>query len=158
MPSGHLRADLSLLRQGVSLAWEFGVRSLEGLTRIAELIEHSVYEPRSLVRTPDGVAFTLLNPPLRMGAFSGLTVRWDGGTVPPAAVALALPGVRDPLPATRVGPTQPFTFPVGQRTTILLALGSPAAGRHRVRLELESVAIPPRVWFEFEDELRAEAG
>ncbi len=157
MPPGHLRTDLSLLRQGASLAREFGFRSLEGLTRIAELIERSVYEPRSLTRTAEGVVFTLLNPPLRMGAFERLSVLWDGRPVPPGSVTLALPGAGGRRSCAEISRAAPVTIPVGQRTTVHLALEPPAAGPHHVRLELRSVAIPPLVWFEFSDSLSEEA-
>ena len=153
MPPGHLRTDLSLLRQGASLAREFGFRSLEGLTRIAELIEHSVYEPRSLTRTAEGVAFTLLNPPLRMGAFEEVRVRFDGSLLPPEAVTLTVPGAGVPRSAAELSRATPVTIPIGQRTTVHLTLEAPAPGPHHVRLELRSVAIPPRVWFEFTDSL-----
>ena len=156
MPPAHLRADLSLLRQGASLAREFGFRSLEGLTRIAELIEHSVYEPRSLTRTDEGVAFTLLNPPLRMGAFEEVRVLWDGRALPPESVTLAVPGTAARRSAADISRAEPVTIPVGQRTTVHLTLESPAPGSHHVRLELRSVAIPPRVWFEFSDTLPEE--
>ncbi len=154
MPPGHLRADLSLLRQGASLTREFGFRSLEGLTRIAELIEHSVYEARSLTRTADGVAFTLLNPPLRMGAFEEVRVQWDGQPLPLAAVAITLPGSAARRSAADLSRDAPVTIPIGERTTIHLDLPPPPPGPHHVRLELRSVAIPPRVWFEFTDTLR----
>src|ERR1700686_1814169 len=65
----HFRLDVSLLRDGLSIGWQFGARSLEQLVRVAQFLEHCVYEPGTMSRTPDGVAFTLHNPPLRMGAF-----------------------------------------------------------------------------------------
>lgn len=138
------------------MAWEFGARSLEGLTRIAELIEHSVYEAGSLTRTAEGISFTLLNPPLRMGAFSEIRVLWDGSRLPPDDVSIVLVGGAAPIPSGAISPVRPLTVPVGQRTTVRMAMAPPAPGPHRVRLELRSVAIPPLVWFEFVDTPRGE--
>jgi hypothetical protein len=151
--SGRLRGDLSLLRQGVQVAVGFGFRSLEGLADVAELVEQSVYEPRSLGRTADGFGFTLLNPPLRMGAFSSLRLRWDQRPIDPRSATISLAGDA-PRSLASIDPTSPVTLPVGRRTRFTVAIGQVARGRHHVRLELQSVAVPPKVWFEFSDELR----
>jgi hypothetical protein len=55
---------------------------------------------------------------------------------------------------TAVTKETPFVLPVGQRTEVRATVGDVAAGRHEVRLELQSVAIPPVVWFEFADQVR----
>jgi hypothetical protein len=150
--TGRLRGDLALLTQGVEVAVGFGVRSLEGLVDVAELLEHSVYEPKSLRRTSRGFAFTLLNPPLRMGAFSSIRVLWNDVAVDPNCVALSLPGgVRRDLRS--VGRDTPVTLPVGQRAHLEVTADRVDRGRHRLRLELQSVAVPPLVWFEFSDDL-----
>ncbi len=153
MRSGRLRGDLALLRQGARIAVGFGFRSLGGLVDVAELLEQSVYEPRSLARTPEGFGFTLLNPPLRMGAFSSVRLRWNGTVVDPAHATLALPE-GPPRSLASIGPMVPVTLPVGRRTLFAVEAREVARGRHQVRLELQSVAVPPRVWFEFADELR----
>jgi hypothetical protein len=72
---GFALLDLSLLRQGIRIGWEFGIQSIAELARVGELVERSVYEPSSLATAPGGIRFTLLNPPLRMGAFSSRTWR-----------------------------------------------------------------------------------
>jgi hypothetical protein len=149
---GRLRGDLALLTQGVEVAVGFGVRSLEGLADVAELLEHSVYEPRSLRRTSLGFAFTLLNPPLRMGAFSSIRLLWNDAVVDPDRVALSLPGgVRRTLAS--IGRDAPVTLPVGQRAHLEVTANSVQTGRPHLRLELQSVAVPPLVWFEFSDDL-----
>jgi len=157
MPCGKLRCDLSLLRQGVSVAVGFGFRSLEGLVDVAQLVEQSVYEPRSLTRTPSGFGFTLLNPPLRMGAFSSVRLLWNGVAVDPQRAALCLPG-SVPVRLSSVGLTDPVTLPVGRRTRFTVEAEEVARGRHQLRLELQSIAVPPRIWLEFSDEMRPPLG
>lgn len=148
-----LRADLSLVGQGVALGWDYGVHSLVGLARVAELLLHSVYEPGSLREEGGRVTFTLRNPPLRMGAFSGVRILWDGSLVDPSATQIAPDGV-PPRTLSELGRESPVTIPVGRRTRFFLPAVKADGHRHRVRLELQSVAIPPRVWYEFSDELR----
>jgi hypothetical protein len=157
MRSGRLRGDLALLTQGIEVAVTLGVRSLEGLAGVAELIEHSVYEHRSLARTPDGLTFVLRNPPLRMGAFSSIRVLVDGIAIPPEATAFEMGGLARVLMNT-VDRDRPVTLPVGERTRVHLQCAPPVGDRVHLRLELQSVAIPPRVWFEFSDTVRGEAG
>lgn len=150
----HLRIDLDLVRQGVSLGAQFGLKSLELLGSFAELIERSVYEPESLRRTPDGFGFVLRNPPLRMGAFSALRLFVDGERVAPEG-AFVHPGGRDaPIAFAAISAADPVEIPIGRRTYIAARRPSIRDGKHQLRLEFQSVAIPPPVWFEFEDTLR----
>jgi hypothetical protein len=154
MPASHLRVDLSILRQGLSVGWEFGLRSLEDLGAFAELLQHSVYETGSLTRVPGGVGFVLLNPPLRMGAFSAIRIFLNGQRHPDDCVWIHPGNVAQAISLTELGPETPVVIPVGLRTRFLLAGNAPIpAGHHEVRLELQSVAIPPLVWFEFSDDL-----
>ena len=147
----HLRAALSLLRQGTAVGWDFGLRSVEELARVAELIQHSVYQAGSLERTDRGVAFVLLNPPLRMGAFSSATIHWDGALVPPTRATVAAGARAQPRPLESITREQPLIFPLGEPTRFDLVFDQVASGHHAVRLELRSVAIPPLVWMEFTD-------
>lgn len=149
---------LSLLRQGLSVEREFGRHSLEALVSIAETIEDSVYERGSLTRTLNGFTFCLNNPPLRIGAFSSLRLILD----------------ETPIPAERVrfrgGPGHAWrelaeisrerSLDLGPGARIEFAVGVPLpedAKGPRVRLELQSIAIPPLVWFEFTDTVHDEA-
>lgn len=153
MASGHFRMDLGVVRQGLHLLVSFGLRPLEEMTRVAELLEHSVYEHGSLVRAGAGVSFVLLNPPLRMGAFSRASLTWDGAPVAPEC-SFVLPGGRGPPRAlSDLSRERPLTLPVGERSRFTLEPTTVSEGVHRVRLDLQSVAIPPRVWFEFSDRL-----
>lgn len=154
MGHSHLRVDLAVLRQGLHLALDFGLQPVEELARIAELLEHSVYEPGSLSSNGREVAFTLLNPPLRTGAFDAARIFWDGGATPVAGAWAAGPG-EAPRALATVGPDSPLLVPVGRRTRFGFPQDGPAAsGTRKVRLELHSVAIPPLVWFEFSDRVR----
>jgi hypothetical protein len=153
MRLGRWFGDLSLVRQGVQVAVGFGLHSIEGLIDVAELLEHSVYEPQTLRRTPTGFVFTLMNPPLRMGAFSSVRLFWNGQLVDPGQASIALP--HSPVRALgSIGPREPVTLPVGRRFHFIVQADPVPRGRQRLRLELQSVAIPPLVWFEFDDELR----
>ena len=153
MASGHLRMDLGVIRQGLHLLFEFGVRPLEEMTRVAELIEHSVYEKGSLGRRGESISFVLLNPPLRMGAFSEISLTFDSTPVPKDLVTVE-PGPRAaPRTLADLSRDRPLTLPVGVRTRFRFTAPVTGPGPHRVRLDLHSVAIPPRVWFEFHDHL-----
>ncbi|MCI4340260.1 MAG: hypothetical protein L3J73_03210 [Thermoplasmata archaeon] len=154
MRTGRLFGDLSLLEQGVEVAAGFGLRSIEGLVDVAELLEQSVYEPRSLRRTPTGFGFTLLNPPLRMGAFSSLKLIWNGTAVDASEASIILPDAA-PRSFGSIDRSNPVSVPVGRRSRFEVASETVVDGRHHLRLELQSVAVPPLVWFEFSDELRA---
>jgi hypothetical protein len=151
-----LRLEFSLLRQGVSVGWEFGARSLEELAAVGEFLEHCVYEPGSLRRAPDGLAFTLRNPPLRMGAFSSIRVLLDGVAVPAGSVTLLGEGATTGRRTEAIDPAHPFAFAFGRRTEFHLRVDPPAPGDHRIRLELQSVAVPPLVWFEFAEPVAEE--
>lgn len=155
MRTARLRGDLSLLRQGVDVAIGFGVRSLGGLVSVAELLESSVYERGSLTATPSGFSFTFLNPPLRMGAFSALRLSWNGARVPPEDAQVRTTGSAQPRSFASVDRAHPFVLPVGARTHFEVHLPRAEPGTQRVRLELESVAIPPLVWFEFAEVARS---
>ena len=157
MRTGRIVGDLALLEQGVEVAVGFGLRSLEGLVDVAELLEQSVYEPRSLRRTPAGFQFTLLNPPLRMGAFSSVRLIWNGAAIGATDVTIALPG-EPPRGLDSIAPEHPVTLPVGRRTRFAVVSGNVPSGRQQLRLELQSVAVPPKVWFEFSDEIREPDG
>ncbi len=144
---------LSLLRQGIKLDLEFGSHSLESLLRIAETVEESVYVPGSLETTPRGLRFALENPPLRMGAFRALRAFVNGAAVGPASVRFRSPGgawrdVRD------LGHDRPLELLPGTKVDFELDVSPPPAGEVTVRLELENIAIPPLVWFEFREPAR----
>ena len=154
MRAARLRGDLSLVHQGFEIAAGFGVRSLEGLVSVAELLESSVYEAGSLRRTPTGFSFTLLNPPLRMGAFRELRVIVNGVAIPGALASVRLGDPPTETGLNAVDREHPVVLPVGERSRFEVRTPAPATGRLQVRLELQSVAIPPRVWFEFSDDVR----
>ncbi|HYK94210.1 MAG TPA: hypothetical protein VEY07_09275 [Thermoplasmata archaeon] len=153
MGSGHFRMDLSVVRQGLRLFWEFGLQPLEEMVRVAELLEHSVYERGSLVRRGSRIEFVLLNPPLRMGAFSSIAARLDDVPVAPEAAFISPGGTGASRAFSTITRDDPLTIPVGVRTRISLEAPQVEPGHRRVRLELHSRAIPPRVWFEFSDHL-----
>jgi len=149
-----LAALVDLVREGLAIEIGFGSHSLEALLWVAETIEGSVYAPGSLVRTGRGLAFSLSNPPLRMGAFGALRAFVDGRPVAPTTVSVREgPG----LPwrgTTSLSEEAPLSIRPGQRTEVAIEPWSgPSSGRLTVRLEFESVAIPPLVWFEFTDQL-----
>ncbi|MCI4330329.1 MAG: hypothetical protein L3K19_00575 [Thermoplasmata archaeon] len=146
------RADLSLLDQGISLGIGYGFHAVVELARLGELLLHSVYEPGSLRIEGGRAAFTLRNPPLRMGAFSAVRVLWDGTEIPAGQVTVVPDGL-PPRPSAEVDRDRPLTIPVGARCEFLLHPTAGDSHRHRIRLELQSIAIPPKVWFEFSDVL-----
>lgn len=146
--------DLSLLRQAISIAREGGLSSLEELARLGAFLEKAFYVADSLRSHPDHIEFEIENPPLRMGAFRAARLLWDGESVPPERCVIA-PGRDGPRPFSEVSELQPLTIPSGRRTTIMAAIACPSESRHTVRLELQSIAIPPVVWLEFYDRARA---
>lgn len=154
MPPAPLRGDLSLLRQGISIGWEFGRKALIELARVAELIETSVYEADSLQSIPSGVQFVLRNPPLRMGMFDRLSIEWDGTRLEPSDwhVIVDQEGTRS---GSSITPGAPLGIPVGVRTIFQLRVTTIDHGDHRVRMEFHNVAVPPLVWMEFTDKVRA---
>lgn len=154
MRHGALFGDLSALREGLSIGWAFGLGSLEELARNALELEYGIYREGSLARRPDGVAFELTNPPLRLGAFSQLRVFWDGFSLDPAKVRVATDRHPEPRAVATLSRSEPLELGVGEGSRFELALDPPpSAGHHRVRLEWTSSAIPPLVWMEFVDEL-----
>lgn len=155
----QLCLDLGLARQGFELGWDFGMQALAEMGRVAELVEHAVYQQGSLGASPPGapgrVGFILRNPPLRVGAFSSVRLLWDGVPVDPDRSGVLVAGTGTWRKFSGVGPESPLSLPVGVRSTFALEPPTTAlAGTHQVRMELESVAIPPRVWFEFTDAYR----
>ncbi|MGA7861165.1 MAG: hypothetical protein WCB19_04850 [Thermoplasmata archaeon] len=154
---GLFRGDVGLLREGLSLISEFGLRSTERLAFVADFLERSVYAPKSLRGAPGGVGFTLLNPPLRVGAFSCLRVAWDGAFLPPERAFVLTEGHATERPLADITLSRPIELRPGQRIEFRLT-GIPAdSGRHRVRLELQNIAVPPLVWFEFADTISESA-
>ena len=147
----------SLLRQGLSVEREFGRHSLETLISVAETIEESVYERGSLMRTANGLTFCLNNPPLRIGAFSSLHLILNERPVPAERVRVRYgPGL--PWRAvTEITRERPLELGPGARIELGVDGPLPDGVRElRIRLELQSTAIPPLVWFEFRDSLRDE--
>ncbi|HTW55733.1 MAG TPA: hypothetical protein VMG36_04710 [Thermoplasmata archaeon] len=156
MPPDRAGGWLSALRQGFELDVDFGTHSIEAMTWIAEVVETSVYRRGSLRGTADGLRFALANPPLRLGAFSGVTLRVNGALVPPERWTIRSGSAAPPRAATTVGAATPIELRSGEAIEVVAAVGR-LSGTVRIRLELESVAIPPRVWMEFDDELREDA-
>jgi hypothetical protein len=145
--------DLGLLRDGLRIGHEYGFRSLEELARTGVFLQSVVYEAHSLHAIPGGVAFALHNPPLRMGAFSRLSLRWDEREVPLDACTVRPQAAPNAVRFSEIGPQSPVVFPVGERIAFTAGVGSPTHGAHTVRLELRSLAIPPVVWFRLTDHL-----
>lgn len=152
----HLRGDVGLLREAVSLIREFGLHSAERLAHVAAFLERSVYQPGSLHSVPGGVGFTLLNPPLRVGAFSSVRLFWDGQRVQAERLFVQGEGQAVERPATDITDSRPIELRPGQRIVFRLDGVPTGPGRHRVRLELQSIAVPPLVWFEFSDPIAPE--
>ncbi|MFZ0831310.1 MAG: hypothetical protein WCB18_07325 [Thermoplasmata archaeon] len=152
----HLHGDVGLLRETVSLLREFGLHSAERLAQVAEFLEKSVYAPRSLHAVPGGVGFTLLNPPLRVGAFSSIRVAWDGELLPPERVFVRTEGHAVERPLSDIVLARPIELRPGQRIEFRLDGVPEDSAHHRVRLELQNIAVPPLVWFEFSDPISAQ--
>jgi hypothetical protein len=153
--------DLFALREALSIGWSFGLGSLEELIRSAVALETGIYAKGSLRATATGVAIPLRNPPLRIGAFRAVRVFWDGAPIALDRARVAT----DRRPAHRrladLTEAEPLELAVGEGSRYEIDLDRPpAAGDHRVRLEWESVAVPPLVWLELRDEVAgpAEAG
>jgi hypothetical protein len=151
---GHFRGDVGLLRESLSLIAEFGLRSTARLAYVADFLERSVYASKSLHAVPDGVGFTLLNPPLRVGAFSSVRVAWDGTFVPGERAFLRPEGHSIERPFSDISLSRPVELRPGQRVDFRLLDIPAGSGSHRVRLELSNIAVPPLVWFEFVDSIR----
>lgn len=151
----RLDSWFSLLRQGLSVEREFGRHSLEALVSIAETIEQSVYERGSLARTANGFAFCLNNPPLRLGAFSSLHLILDEVPISPERVRLRSGPGRAWRELTDLSKEQPLDIGPGARIEFAVDGPFPEGMKDLgIRLELQSIAIPPLVWFEFTDILR----
>jgi hypothetical protein len=156
---GHrLAVNLGLIREGLQIARRYGFRSLEEMARIALFLESAVYEVGSLQSIPGGVRFALRNPPLRMGAFSGLALRWDDSAVAPADCTVRTGADRPPVRFSEVGRATPIVLPIGERVEFTALVGKPSRGTHTILLELHSLAIPPRVWFRLTDQVRRSGG
>jgi hypothetical protein len=154
---GMFQADVELLREGISLLSEFGVRSTERLAYVASFLEASVYARKSLHAVPGGAAFTLLNPPLRVGAFSSVRVAWDGTFLPPDRAFVRVEGHAVERPLSDIALPRPIELRPGQPIHFRLADVPVSSGHHRVRLELQNIAVPPLVWFEFADTIHESA-
>jgi hypothetical protein len=146
--------SIDLLRQGIAIMRDYGLRSADRLGRVAEFLERSVYEPGSLRATSDGVALILRNPPLRVGAFSSLRALWDGTPVAPHRAFVRRNGEVIDRPLSDVSAERPVNLAAGRKIFFRFVLDAPAVGEHRVRIELQNLAIPPLVWFEFVDSVR----
>jgi hypothetical protein len=142
----------SAARQGLEVGLEYGAHSLEALLWIAETVEESVYRTGSLARTPEGVRFTLSNPPLRLGAFSAVRLAWNGAPVPSGSLRIRA-GIQGTWRvASEVTSPAPIDLLPGIPIDIEVALPPRSVGSSAlVRLELECRAIPPVVWLEFRD-------
>jgi hypothetical protein len=148
---GLFLGDLELLREGISLFSEFGLHSTVRLAYVAAFLERSVYARKSLRVVPDGVGFTLMNPPLRVGAFSAVRVAWDGAFHPPEQTFVRVQGHAVERSVADIVPARPIDLRPGQPIDFRLE-GMPIdTESHRVRVELQNIAVPPLVWFEFTD-------
>jgi hypothetical protein len=151
----HLGSDLGLVADGLRIGKQYGFHSLEVMAVIAWYLERSIYERGSLRSIPGGIAFDLRNPPLRMGAFRSVSLAWDGEPVP-ASVCAAHPIDRAaPVPFDSITADAPLELRPGNRVEFTAAIGMPSPGPHAIRLELRSLAIPPIVWFELMDHVKA---
>ena len=140
---------LSSIRQGVSVGLDFGSHSLAALIDVAETLESSIYEPGSLTLSGTRLSFGLLNPPLRVGAFSRVVLRCAGEEIPPGRGWWRPRGTSSWLPTDGISTEHPLLLRPGDRTQFAIDLDRPPEpGRVTVRLELTSVAIPPTVWME----------
>jgi hypothetical protein len=148
----HVGDVLSLLRQGLTLGYQYGTHSVEALLWVAETVEEGVYESGSLRRTPEGIAFALENPPLRVGAFTSIALRVDGTPVPGDSVRFRSgPGAPWRIGAA-VAANAPLNLAPGDRTEFDLRGEFGRGGDSiTVRLELRTPAVPPLVWFEFSE-------
>jgi hypothetical protein len=146
----QLGGVLSLLRQGLTLGVQFGTHSVEALLWVAQTVEEGVYVPHSLTRTVEGIAFTLDNPLLRVGAFTSLRLRIDGTDVAGEFVRLRRGPGTPWRTAASIGADSSYALAPGDRTEFDV-VGAFGHGTEAltVRLELRSPAIPPLVWFEF---------
>jgi hypothetical protein len=159
MPRHRVEALVHLLRQGLAIEGQFGLHPIEAMVWVALTVEESVYRPESFVQTPSGVAFTLANPPLRAGAFSALRVGVDGRAPVPEGVRVRSPPGGAWREASGLSRSEPLELRPGEPIDFEVETALEGRGRPRtVRLELQSVAIPPLVWLEFTDTPRSLSG
>jgi hypothetical protein len=158
MGARHVGDVLSLLRQGLTLGYQYGTHSIEALLWVAETVEEGVYESGSLRRSSVGIAFALDNPPLRVGAFSSLGIRVDGAPVPGDQVRFRAGPGTPWRTAAALATSAPLYLAPGARTEFELdgAYGE-GGDRITIRIELQVPAVPPLVWFEFTDSATEEA-
>ncbi|MFG1529744.1 MAG: hypothetical protein AAFA34_00505 [Thermoplasmata archaeon] len=151
MPRGAWSGLLTLVREGYHIEREFGLAAVESLAEIGELLEQSVVASSGIRRGETGIEFELLNPPLRDGAFGRVTVRCNGAAVPPERLWFR-PGEGSAWrTAAEVTPRAPLLWRPGEAFQWRLEGVDPPDDRPvQLRLELESVAIPPLVWVEFQ--------
>lgn len=155
MSCRQLRIDLSLFRQGIVIGSEFGAHALGSMVRVAEFLETSIYKRGSLRALGNGrFGFTLVNPPMRLGAFSWARLSWNGTALDPTLSTVGQPG--QPHRSFEVlNRSDPLVLGIGEPMNFEgpLADGRPGE-KGTVTLELQNVAIPPKVWIRFTDELR----
>lgn len=140
--------DFGLLRQGLSIEHEFGAASLAELARVARFLERAFYEQGSFARSKVGFTFVLRNPPLRMGAFSEARLSIDGHRVDGDRVHVRFDGAQEVVRFDEISPSRPLVLPVGRRSRFSIEGVPVTAGEHTLRLELQSLAVPPLVWIE----------
>ena len=146
---------LSLVRQGIALEVGYGGRSIEALLWVAETVEEAVYAPGSLALRQGTLTFVLSNPPLRVGAFHAVRLSVEGHPVPPDRLRFREGEGRPWQRASEVTRAFPLRLAPGRSVEFAAdGVGPLSVARPTVRLELESVAIPPLVWVEFADEVR----
>ncbi|HTT16879.1 MAG TPA: hypothetical protein VMH49_05940 [Thermoplasmata archaeon] len=154
MRGSRIGAWLSLVRQGLAVEVGFGTHSLETLVAIAESVEQGVYRPGSLASSDRGIVVTLANPPLRVGAFGGVRAWVDGSAVAPERLRVRAGAGGVWKAASTLSEADPLVLAPGRPTELALdGIDRAPRRRVRVRLEFDSVAIPPLVWLEFDDEL-----
>jgi hypothetical protein len=152
VPLRHPGGILPLVRQGLTLEFEFGTRAIEALIAVAQTIEESVYERGSLRWTGEGLWFALDNPPLRVGAFASVRVLVDGVAVPAERIRLRPGDGAAWRAAATVTPGWTYDLGPGDRTEFWIVGSPPATPRPiRVRVELRTESIPPPVWCEVHD-------
>ncbi len=136
----------------MTIGVQFGTHSIEALLWVAQTVEEGIYEPDSLHRTADGIAFALDNPCLRVGAFTELRVLVDGTVVPGDGVRLRRGAGGTWRTASSVTPETTWDLAPGDRSEFEI-LGTFGQGNNSitVRLEMTTRSIPPLVWFEFNE-------
>ncbi len=150
MAAHRIVALVHLLRQGLALEGEFGLLPLEAMVAVARTVEESVFDPASFVRGPVGLRFVLRNPPLRCGAFSAIRVGVDGAVPTAKGLRVATGTTSAWTEAVDLSATHPLHLRPGVPIRFDVESGGAPGRRARtVRIELDSVAIPPLVWLEF---------